>query len=98
MDRLPGKSPEEQNRYLQQCFHEVFSTDKGKIVFNVLLNDLRFFSTCYTEQDNALRNYATVLIQERLGIKNTLVMSNYLTTCKITGEEEIDDDREHDDD
>lgn len=87
MDRLPGDTPEEQNRHLQELFHEVLGSDKGKVVLNVILNDLKYFSVCRTEQDNALRNYATVLVQERLGVFDTVSISDFIAGCKINGKE-----------
>lgn len=78
MDRLPGDTPEEQAQVLRDCFREVFSGGKGQVVFNVLLTDLRFFAPCYTEADVALRNYAVALVTERMGIRNTVMISDYM--------------------
>lgn len=60
---------------LQKTFRDVFSNYDGKKVLNVILNDLKFFDTCNTERDTALRNYATFLLEERMGFKNTVSMT-----------------------
>jgi hypothetical protein len=74
--------PEEQNKELQKIFREVFSTEKGKIVFNVLLDDLHFLRVCKSEEDHALNNYAKVLIGVRMGYTDTYSISNNLLTCE----------------
>ena len=60
---------------LQKTFRDVFSNYDGKKVLNVILNDLKFFDICNTERDTALRNYATFLLEERMGFKNTVSMT-----------------------
>ncbi|MCQ2242098.1 hypothetical protein [Treponema sp.] len=64
---------EEKRKYdeITDKFRELFMSDTGKFVFNVILEDLNFFQPCHTDGEVALRNYATFLIEERLGIKNT---------------------------
>lgn len=75
-------SPEEQNKELQKIFREVFSTEKGKIVLNVLLDDLQYFRVCKSDADTALNNYAKVLIGVRMGFTDTYSISNNLLTCE----------------
>lgn len=70
-----------ENYKLQEAFHKVFETDDGKKVFNALLNDLHYFSICKTEGEIALRNYATFLLNQRMGIKDTLFVTNHLVSC-----------------
>lgn len=57
---------------LQKTFRDVFSSYDGKKVLNVLLCDLKYFDTCLNERETALRNYATFLLEERMGFKNTV--------------------------
>lgn len=81
MDSFLSDDEKEQNYKLQEAFHKVFETPEGKIVFNALLNDLHYFDICKTEGDVALRNYATFLINQRLGVKDTLYVTNHFVLC-----------------
>jgi hypothetical protein len=81
---LPGfeTAPEdEQKKQLQRIFREVFSTEQGKIVFNILLDDMRFFKLCDTEQDKSLNEYAKFMISERMGINNIPFITNNMLTA-----------------
>lgn len=71
-----------ENLDMQKKFRKVFSDYDGKIVLNVLLNDLMLFQPCNSERETALRNYATYLIQERMGYKDTVSMTDALLNCK----------------
>lgn len=69
----------EEQKEMQKTFREVFSNYDGKKVLNVILNDLLFFQPCKTERDVALRNYATFLLEERMGFKDTIsIVENLL--------------------
>ena len=75
------KSPEEQIEALHRIFRRVFSTDDGKVVLNALLCDLRYFyekDRAMNENDYILAEYAKYFIAERLGLKNTVEITNYL--------------------
>ena len=75
-------TPEEQNKELQKIFREVFSSEKGKIVLNVLLDDLHYFKLCRCEEDHALNNYAKILVGVRMGYVDTFSISNKLLECE----------------
>lgn len=75
---IPGDTPEEMNKNLQRYFREVFSSPKGKVVLNVILTDLNYFDTCKDTEDMALNNYAKVLLSERLGLKDTVKITDLL--------------------
>lgn len=82
---IPGYSnltEEEQNEVLQETFREVFESEKGKIVLNVILEDLHFLEPCKNEEDRALNNYAKFFILERLGIKDSLSITDAVFSCK----------------
>lgn len=86
---LPGyeeSPPEEQARALQITCRRLFSTDDGRIVFNMLMTDLRFFDEASTGAEVALSEYAKFFLRERLGIVNTLEISDALMkTMNVTG-------------
>jgi len=51
---IPGyetATPEEQHEYMQELFRKVFMSDEGKIVFNILLDDLNFFKPARDEAE-----------------------------------------------
>jgi hypothetical protein len=76
---LPGfeeSAPEEQQRRLMAAFIKVFSSEEGKIVLNALLTDLKFFSQALTEPEKALNEYAKFFITVRLGVGNTLALTD----------------------
>lgn len=68
----------EEVKELQKTFRDVFSNYDGKKVLNVILCDLKYFDSCNNERDMALRNYATFLLEERMGFKNTVSMTEKL--------------------
>lgn len=53
---------EEQERELRRLYREVFSTEKGKIVLTSILEHLKFFEPPVSEREEALRSFATFLI------------------------------------
>lgn len=61
-----------QRRELQKLMRRVFSTPEGQTALNVLLTDMHYFDKTATEGEAALRNYAAILITERLGIVDTI--------------------------
>lgn len=82
INKLPGNTPEEQNEYLQRTFRNVFNTDDGKVVLNVILDDLHYFKETKCADDVALSNYARVLISERLGFSDTISRTEKLFECE----------------
>ena len=78
--------PEKQKKEIQRLFNEVFSTDNGKVVLNVLLSDLRYFRPAITDAEKSLCEYAKILLRERMGLKNTQLMTeSILETCRTQG-------------
>lgn len=78
---IPGyetATPEEQHEYMQELFRKVFMSDEGKIVFNILLDDLNFFKPARDEAAKARNDYAKFLIADRMGLVNTFSLSNKL--------------------
>ncbi len=76
---LPGAEtlpPQEQAKRLREICVEVFSSDKGKIVLNMLLTDLRMFEKCENDRDSALSEYAKYFIRERLGVDRTIPLTD----------------------
>lgn len=83
MDKnIPGETEEEQFKNMQRFFREVFSTEKGKTVLNIILTDLHYFDLCKTEGEVALNNYAKLLIHDRMGLNDTV----NITECLLKGE------------
>ena len=76
--RIPGENEEEINKNLIRYFREVFSTDKGRAVLNVILTDLHYFDVCTDDEDRALSNYAKMLISSRLGMVDTVAITDSL--------------------
>lgn len=81
---IPGDSEEEINKNLVRYFQEVFSSDKGRAVLNVILTDLHYFDVCTDDEDRALSNYAKMLISNRLGMVDTVAITDSLFSgiCK----------------
>lgn len=81
MCRLPGfesAKKEQQKKELQRHFRTVFSGESGRIVLNALLKDLHLFDEANGSAEEALSDYAKYFIRERLGITNSLVISDAL--------------------
>jgi len=74
------KNEKEKQEVLSRRFRKVFSTEDGKACLTVILEDLHFFDICATTDAQALKNYATFLIKNRLGISNTLDITEAILT------------------
>lgn len=72
-----------ENAEMQKTFRKVFSNYDGKKVLNVLLNDLLYFQPTHSEGQQALKNYATYLLAERMGFKDTVDFVDNLLKCKF---------------
>ena len=75
--RLPWRDiedPREQVAHARDLFREVFGTDRGKIVLAVIFDELKYNKATTTEGETALRNYATYLLAERIGIRDHLAV------------------------
>lgn len=79
-------SPEEQNIQLVEICKQVFGTNEGKIVLNMLLTDLFFFENTHTEKEQALNEYAKFFIRERLGVSDTKSLSDLIAETAVSRE------------
>jgi len=77
--------PQEKNRELVLAFRKVFSTENGKIALNAILTDLHLFERVHTEKDSYLNEYAKFFIRERLGVKNTKVLTDFISETAVSG-------------
>jgi hypothetical protein len=69
-------SDEEKNRELVAACRRTFLTADGRIVLNMLLTDLYFFEQSTDSGGAALSNYAKFFIRERLGVRDTVALSD----------------------
>jgi len=76
---------EERNALLVETCRNVFSTDEGKVVLNMLLTDLHLFEPALTEQDKALNEYAKFLVRGRLGVRDTKDLTDFIAKTAVTG-------------
>jgi len=53
---------EDDEKFLETDFIEIFSTPTGQRVATKILTDLHFFSRCETEEEIALNNYAKLFM------------------------------------
>jgi hypothetical protein len=72
----PKLTDEERNEELVAACRRVFSTEDGKIALNMLLKDLYFFDEAPGPEGAALSNYAKFFIRGRLGVRDTVALSN----------------------
>jgi len=82
--RLPwaGYPPDKQVEISREYLRSFLKTEQGRVFFAVFLKDHFYFDTPKTEEEQALRNYATFFIKERLGIDNNLELSNSILDSK----------------
>jgi hypothetical protein len=71
-------SPWEKNDRLVGVCRKVFGTPEGKIVLNMLLTDLYFFDRTRDTEEDVLNNYAKFLIRGRLGVGDTVALSDFI--------------------
>ena len=85
---IPGwedATPQEQANEMRRLFRKVFNTPEGKVVFGILMEDLKMFAISDTQEDMILSKYASFLIRERLGIKQTVEISNFIVETAANG-------------
>jgi hypothetical protein len=71
-------TPGQKNGRLVETCRKVFGTPEGKIVLNMLLTDLYFFDRAGNPEEGALNNYAKFFIRERLGVGDTVLLSDFI--------------------
>jgi hypothetical protein len=69
---LPWKhqTEKEQMAEIQAMFRRVFYTKEGAIVLSAILQDLGWNTKTTSPEAGALKNFATHLLQSRLGVTN----------------------------
>lgn len=76
---------ERQERELRRLYRTVFGTEAGKKVLFSILQDLGFLAE--TEGDRtALRNYATFLVRERIGVNDARGFMSIVETLLSSGQ------------
>jgi len=71
-------SPKEKNEMLVETCQRLFNTEDGKIVLNMLLNDLRLYEPANTKREKTLNEYAKFFIRERLGLSGTKSLTDFI--------------------
>jgi hypothetical protein len=77
--------PDEKNRKLVETCRKVFGTPEGKIVFNMLMTDLYLFDRALTEKETMLNEYAKFFIRERLGVSDTVALTDFIAETAGSG-------------
>jgi hypothetical protein len=77
-------SPLEKNDRLVGVCRNVFGTPEGKIVLNMLLTDLYFFDRTRDSEEDVLNNYAKFLVRERLGVSDTVALSDFIAETAVS--------------
>jgi hypothetical protein len=80
-------SPAEQNERLVATCVRVFGTEEGKIVLNTLLTDLCLYEPADSKRERALNEYAKFFIRERLGVRDTKALTDYIAETAAAGGE-----------
>ena len=78
-------SPEERNELLVETCRKVFGTEDGKIALNVLLTDLFLYETAHTKREAVLNRYAKFFIRERLGVRDTKALTDFIAETAASG-------------
>lgn len=76
LDKKATKKDEEEE--IHRIFRETFKTEDGKKCLNFILNDLLYFDVCRTQDEQALANYGKILVNQRLGITDTIALSDFM--------------------
>jgi hypothetical protein len=63
------------NQEKRDVLLEVFGTARGAEALNIILEDLRFFHWTDSEAERALNEYAKFFVRERLGVVDTLCIT-----------------------
>jgi len=78
-------SAEEQNDLLVEICRQVFSSEAGKIVLNMLMTDLCLFEYAPDEREKYLNDYAKYFIRQRLGVRDTKSFTDFLAETAAAG-------------
>lgn len=61
---LAELAPEEREKEVQRLFRKVFDNPEGKIVFTLILQELRYFTPPENDREEGLRSFAGWLIDQ----------------------------------
>jgi hypothetical protein len=78
-------SPQEQNEMLVEACRKVFGTEEGKVALNMLLADLFLYERTRTEREHYLNEYAKFFIRERLGVRDTKALTDFIAETAASG-------------
>ena len=78
-------SEKKKSEMLVETCRKVFSSDEGKIVLNMLLTDLRLFMDSHTKREKILNDYAKFFIRERLGVRDTKSLTDFIAETAANG-------------
>ena len=79
LPNLPKDATKEQiEDEIHRMFRSTFSTEDGKNCLNFILSDLFYFDVCNSENEKTLCNYGKFLVNERLGIKDTIAITDFM--------------------
>jgi hypothetical protein len=77
---------EEKREMLIDACRKVFSTEEGKVVLNMLLDDLCFFDSALDrESDKYLNHYAKYFIRQRLGVRDIKSITDFIAETAAAG-------------
>ena len=76
---------EERNDLLVETCRRVFACDDGKIVLNMLMTDMCLLREAETEREEALNGYAKFFIRERLGVRDTKALTDFIAQTAAAG-------------
>ena len=78
-------TPDEQNDLLVETCRKVFGTPDGKIVLNALMTDLHLYEQTHTKREHFLNDYAKFLIRQRLGVRDTKSLTDFIAETAAAG-------------
>lgn len=71
-----GHPADKQVQISQDFIRQFLKTDNGRVFFSLFLKDHFYFDQPKTPEEQALRNYATFFIRERLGITDQIELAS----------------------
>ena len=78
-------SEEEKNEMLVETCRKVFGSGDGRIVLNMLMTDLHLLDAYHNAHEEVLNEYAKFFIRERLGVRDTKSITDFIAETAIAG-------------
>jgi len=78
-------SPQKKNEMLVATCRKVFGTEEGKVALNMLLTDLFLYEQTHTKREHYLNDYAKFFIRERLGVRDTKALTDFIAGTAASG-------------